>query len=56
MSEEIYNKDTPRPVKIGYDGWYPYCPTCCQFDLEQDGKDSERCHWCGQLLDWENLE
>ena len=56
MEEEIYSKDIPRPVKIHWDGYYPYCPTCFQFDLDQDDKDSERCHWCGQLLDWINLD
>ena len=56
MSEEIYSKDDPRPVKISFDGYYPYCPTCGGFDLKEYDIDSERCHWCGQLLDWEHLD
>lgn len=50
------DKNTPKPVKIAWDGYYPYCPTCGHYDLDKNGLDKERCHVCNQLLDWENLE
>ena len=57
MEEQIYSKDIPRPVKISWDGYYPYCPNpeCGNYDLNEN-IDKERCHWCGQLLDWINLD
>lgn len=50
MNNEII-KYKIMPI-INCDGYYPQCPRCYYFDLEQ-GKD---CPQCGQEIDWDFLD
>jgi hypothetical protein len=50
------NINIAKEPYINCDGYYPVCPNCGQWDLEENGKDAIRCSNCGQLLDWEFKE
>lgn len=45
------NIEIPVEPIICEDGWYPKCPNCGYYDLEETDITT-RCPKCGQAIDW----